>query len=210
MKIRKLWQGLLFTAFAFTGFAAHAGLILTLEDGAGNTASVSDDDGDGLVQFIGALGTWTVNATTGITNPLIGSEHSDEIDLNSVNVSGGSGSLYITLTRSGLERSPASWIANLGGTTSGTIDFATFLNGALISEYSASTSAFSNSDSGQIDQLEAYSLTLAATIHHDGGGQVSSFDYHVKVPEPSTLALLGSGLLLTGWMGRRRKLHGSL
>lgn len=204
MKLRRIWQGLLFTAFAFTGLAANAGLILTLETGDGASASASDDDGDGLVLFNGALGSWLVNVTTGLTNPIIGSDSVDEIDLNSVNVSGGTGTLTITLTRTGLERSPSQWTANLGGTTSGTIDFATLLNGVAISEYSASTAGFSDSDGGQIDELEPYSLSLVATLNHAGANQVSSFDYHVKVPEPSTLALLGSGLLLAGWAGRRR------
>ena len=205
MKFRKTWQGLLFTAFLFTGITAHAGLILTLETDGGASTSVSDDDGDGIIYYIGSLGDWTFNLASAFANPAIGSEHVEETHLHSANISGGSGSITITLTRTDLESSPANWIAWLGGTTSGTIDFAAFVNNVLISDYFASTGDFSNADSGQIDELEPYDLTLVATINHTGAGQSSSFDYHVKVPTPSTLALLGSGLLLTGWAGMRRR-----
>ena len=205
MKTRDFWQGLLFTAFLFAG-PAHADLILTLDDGAGNSVTVSDDDGDGRVDFDDSLGVWLVNFTLGLTNPLVGSETLDVMDLFSANVTAASGgTLTVSLTRTGMESSPANWINQVGGTTDGSIEFSTLLNGVAISEYLASGGAFAYSDSGQIDELEPYSLSLVARITHDSGGDMSSFDYIVKVPEPSTLALLGSGLLLTGWIGMRRR-----
>jgi hypothetical protein len=205
MNARTIWQGLLLTAFVFTGITAHAGLILTLETDDGASATVSDDDGDGVIYYVGRLGDWTANLAGAFANPMIGSENVDETHLHSANTSGGSGSMTITLTRTGLEGSPANWIGWIGGTTSGTIDFAAFVNDVLISEYFASTGNLSNADSGYIDELGSYDLTLVATINHTGPGQSSSFNYHVKVPAPSTLALLGSGLLLTGWAGMRRR-----
>lgn len=205
MKTRDFWQGLLFTALLFA-VPAHADLILTLDDGAGNSVTVSDDDGDGRVDFNDSLGVWLVNFTLGLTNPLVGSETLDVMDLFSANVTAASGgTLTVTLTRTEMERSPASWMNEVGGTTDGSIEFSTLLNGASISEYFASAGAFAYTDSGQIDELEPYSLSLVARITHEYGGDVSSFDYIVKVPEPSTLALLGSGLLLTGWIGMRRR-----
>lgn len=205
MKVRRFSQGLLLTAFLFTGLAAHAGLILTLDDGT-TSVSVEDLDGDGRVDFNDSLGVWAINFTMGLTNPWVGSEHLDVMDLFSANVTGISGgTLTVSLTRTGLERSPSNWMTSLGGTTDGTIQFSTLLNGIAISEYFASTSAFSYTDSGHINELEPYSLSLVASITHDSGQDMSSFDYVVKVPAPSTLALLGGALLLTGWMGSRRR-----
>jgi PEP-CTERM motif len=204
MKFRRIWQGLLFTAFTFTGLTANAGLILTLDDGDGNQVT-RYEDGSGLVVFMGPLGDWTMNITSGWTNPLIGTDHVNAIDMLSGNsTTNAPGTLTITLKQDGLEGSPSNWIAWLGGTTDGTIDFSLLLNDVVVADYYASTGAFHDSGSGQIDVLGPYSLTLVATITHDHAGDMSSFDYHVKVPEPSTLALLGSGLLLTGWAGRRR------
>ncbi|HEX7062834.1 MAG TPA: PEP-CTERM sorting domain-containing protein [Woeseiaceae bacterium] len=202
MKIRRVWQGLLFTAFTFTGLAANASLILTLDDGVNAPVTVAGEDS---VQFNGAVGTWLFNLTAGLTNPYIGSDLVDALDLFSANVSGGSGTLEITLTRTGMDKSPANWLTYLGGTTDGLIDFALLLNGVAISEYSTTAPNFSHADSGQIDAVDPYSLSLVATLHHDSPGAVSSFDYIVKVPEPSTLALLGSGLLLTGFGVMRRR-----
>lgn len=202
MKVRRLWQGLLFTAFAFTGVAANASLILTIDDGVHTPIEVSEPDGNVLSG--GTLGTWQFNVM-GSTNPSVGTDYIDALNLMSFTAGGGEGTLTVTLTRTEMDKSPANWVAYLGGTTFGSIEFETLLNGTAISHYSATGKDFRYSDSGQIDYVGPYSMSLVATINHDSIYDWSGFNYTVTVPEPSTLALLGSGLLLTGWAAMRRR-----
>src|SRR6056297_2344194 len=83
---------------------ASADVILSLDDGLGNSVVVEDgganddSDLDGVVVFNGALGDFIINVSTGISTPVLGSEDQPILDLNSVDVSSGAGSLTIGLT----------------------------------------------------------------------------------------------------------------
>ena len=110
------------TAAMVLGFGAnaHALLVLTIDDlstvgvdaiivddvdgGVGTfttkgfSTSADGSPGDGLVTFNGAVGSFIVNVTTGISKPVIGNPSKGRIDLNSVNVSGSAGTLQLMLT----------------------------------------------------------------------------------------------------------------
>lgn len=194
----------------------------------GGGPSVVCNDGDpcdlnplpGVVTFSGPLGAFTVNVTTAITEPALGSASFAILDLNSVNVSGGPGTLTIEASHRGYTGPlpggiyPAS--LNVGGTAppGGTVSFAGFLDSTNTLFGTAvplgalgpfGPGAFSGSVAGAASATAPFSLTLIATITHTSAGN-TSFDFEVRprVVEPGMLSLFGIGLgsVLVG--GRRR------
>lgn len=115
---------------------AHAVLMLSLDDGNGNAVTVTDDGvGDiypnaGTVTYLGPVGSWFINATTGISKPIIGSADNPEMDLNSVNVSGGSGTLTIKLTDTDFISTDGveSFFSVIGGATNGTVTYESYID----------------------------------------------------------------------------------
>ncbi len=221
--------------------SANASLILTLDDlatvgvldiiivdnGSVGTATPkgasTTADGDalsGVINYTGVVGNFSVNATTGISKPVIGSGGLGTIGLSSVSVSGGAGTLEIMLTDTDFNAPFETIIlANLlGGTTDGTILAKGFLDTAN-AEFGDSFSlpeqglfgpgSFSSTVSASAGVVVApYSLTDIVTIVHTGAGQFTSYGKQLTAtptPEPSTMLLLGSGLAGLGFFRRRRK-----
>ena len=218
--MKKLYLGLLILVLTALVAPANAQLVLTLYDGT-NIDTVYDTDNDGLLTRNDILGGWTVNVTTALGAPTIGDPYSDVIHLNSVNVSGGVGELQIFLTQTDLGREPAPWMANIGGTTKGTVQFAAgydagnsayiptisgSITDVLFSTAALGSGAFSYSNSGGLPDLAGpYSLTLASLLSHTDKGQTSSFDFEITIPEPAILLLMGIGLLGLGLSAKHRK-----
>jgi hypothetical protein len=188
------------------GFATDGGLMTTVADTALGA--------DGAISFNSGIGSFIVNVVTGVSDPLIGP---GQLDLNSINVSGGSGTLRIGLTDTGYLGAVPAYTANFGGTTSTTgssVDF-DFLHGPSNAEFGGASflnplpvsgGAFSGSGTSGIIANSPYSLTIYADVIHTAGGQISSFDAHlVPVPVPPAVWLFGSGLLGLVGIARRKK-----
>ena len=194
-------------------------LTLTLTDGS-NTVTVQDGGGgdfnpttSGAVTWIGALGVWSVNVSSGVGYPALGTLSWPVLDLNSINVSTAPGTLTLLLTQGGFTSPPPpGFLFNIGGTTNGTVT-AYACAGVTLGNCEdvqlgpfnpVGSTAFSGSTSFPFaDPDEAYQVGIKVVIHHNGATN-SSFDAEVQpVPEPGTYALIGAGLLGLGLLRRR-------
>jgi hypothetical protein len=212
----------------FTIATASAAFKLRLTTGGGATVTVTDGDLDGVVNFTGALGSFTVNVTTGLSKPTLGNANLAFMDLNSVNVSGGAAdTLLIELTDTGfsLTGNPAlaTQLSTGGGTlTAGagsSVDFTaavdtgaggtnefTYPAGTAITSGPFGSGAFAFSQSNQVALGGPFAMSQKVFINLTAGGGIVSFDHEHKVlvPEASSLALLLPGLAPLGLVLRRR------
>ncbi len=218
MKIRKLAQAALISGvFALGAAPAQASMTLYLDAGSGNNISIGDGqagvDFNGApkaITWIGTLGGWLLNVSTGLSNsPGVAGEQAS-LHLDSINMYTGSGpgTLNIVLTDTGWTLPLGSLTAttNVGGTLSngGSASFTSKINSLTLASLGTFTSgAFSGSGSADLNAASGYSLSNEATLNQVGYGQMS-FNMHTIVPEPALLGLFGLSLLGLGFLRRRR------
>lgn len=168
--------------------------------------------------WIGSLGTWTVNVSTGLGYPLLGSLSWPDLDLNSVNFSTGPGTLTLLLTQGGFTvPPPPGFLFSIGGTTGGNVT-AYACAGVMLGNCedvqlgpysSVPLPSFSGTTSFAVDfadlAVNDFMVGIQVVINHTGSRKVTSFDAEVQpVPEPGSMAMLGGGLIGIGLLLRRR------
>ncbi len=170
----------------------------------------------GAVTFIGSIGNWDINVTTGITDPALPAAY---MDLNSVDVAtANAGVLEIWWSDPVVQQPfppPISFLMSIGGTMgSGSVVYQAF--------YGAAGTAFD--DSNEIGSLEfranpfdgsvtgpapgianPFSLTQLIVLDMNSAGATSFNSALEPTPEPGVAFLIGSGLLAFGAIARRRR-----
>jgi hypothetical protein len=186
--------------------------------GAGGATGTCTQLEPGHVTFIGTVGGFSINVTTGITYPALGSADFPKFHLDSVNT--GTGSLLIEASEVGYTgpASPANFRFFGSSTNSvGSSAFDAYLNDSNVL-FATETllgsggpgGLFIFDEQGSATFLAPFSLTLRALINHATYG-ASSFNIELsaEVPEPgtATLFLLGLvGIMYSGWR-RVAQLH---
>ncbi len=180
----------------------------------------------GVVTGSGSLGGWTVNVTTGMGFPFIGGgNQQSQLDLNSVNATSapGGGTLTIQVTQVGFNQAQPGYSLAAGGTlagsgpgasvlytASGTNNNTPFSTSNTIASLGPFTGAsFSGSVSGNpfSPAAKPYSLTLSTIVQASPNGPTTySGDVHLQpVPEPTSIACLGTGLVGLAFLRRKSK-----
>jgi hypothetical protein len=194
--------------------------------GAG-TLGIDSNPAQGIITYIGGVGGWDTNITSGFGPPHLGLQPLLDIayaDMSSMN---GASPLTVLLTVTGLNgpNYPLGLlqaIQSIGGTiTSGNMTIttqawlssannwfcsSTSCGSALTSALSFNTKAYSGQSGGSANTGGGpYSITLALTFDNHGQAGGTTGDDQLDIPEPATLSVLGAALLGLG-TGIRRKL----
>ena len=170
----------------------------------------------GVVTYNGGVGlNWTLNVTTGISKPILGSPKQPWMDLNSVNAtSKGAGTMTIMFSDNNFGPSSGKLTSKIGGTTQGKVTMKTYadagngifaLTTPLTSQGPLGSGAFASTASCSFSGGLPFSLTEVATITHTRRA-ITSFNEELRVPDAGlTVALLGSSLIGLAAFARTRK-----
>lgn len=183
---------------------AHAALMISVD---GMTASASTNT---FASFMGAVGTFNISHIT-MTGVDTFSGNGMLVDNGSLNISSsGTGTLTILLTETDLNLgSFGSFTGQFTGILTNATAIRSFYidptNNGLLTDLLGSTTTGSGSFAKEPGLSGPFSLTEQIILTATGRGATLSSDDGVMAPEPTSLVLLGAGLVGMGIAGRRRR-----
>src|SRR5579872_428798 len=195
---------------------------LTLSDGiAADTVTIMDNGaGDsssqaGIVKFNGVLGVWNINVSIGETKPAIGNAAFPQLDISSLNVSTGAGTLVITFSETGFGPTSGVGTSSIHGLQdNGSVSLVTKQNSTTLTSLGTYSSTVVSGSASAAVNGTSYGLTEQLTIvHHSAGVTLVDANFTVPIgsgPTPSvpdsgtTLGLLGCSLTALALFARSR------
>jgi hypothetical protein len=209
--------------------SVHAAASIKISDGINTPIVIADGSGSdsnaatGVITWIGSIGVFDINVTTGSTKPVLGSATLPELDLNNLSInSTGSGNLWVEFSDTGfgpLPPSYSSFITTVGGTSDDTTEFFSYVDASNtlfgtatqvgnLGPYVAGqdNDPFSGVTSGSASPSSPFSMTSVAKITHGSDGMNTSFNLNVVVvPEPLSSSLFIVGAATLGFRRFRKK-----
>jgi len=235
--MRKFFSMAIVAMLALVGAnsTADATFVLRISDGVpADTVTIADGGaGDlapgvpGQIIFSGSIGTFTINVTTGLGDPVLPNTSSRaNMHLNNVSVSSSSGgTLTLELTQTDLALAPSIYgiglASSFGGTTVGKVEgwqvldlgnaqFAAPADGEAVAHHGPlSGPSFSSNATAETGPYTGtkFSLSEKVVVTHTGAGTTSfDIDSLATVPAPPSIVMGLSGLpMFVGAMWARRR-----